>query len=450
MTFGEYVGLLQARALRGARAALPVRRVPRRPPDHPRRGEDRGAARPDRVARRARAAGRLEPARRVGGAGQPARRRRRRAGPVVPPAAAVACSRTRARSGCWCATSCSAACSSRRSTTGTRSASSTPRPASDADRWGDALDAVLRRARRDRHRRRRPRPVDAHDRPRAPTEWGVRQIFDDPAGDHDWGISAAVDLAASASRASRSCGSPTSGCCDVPSSVRRPVDVPMQGDGVPVAATRARSRRGVDASRRSDFRGAAFHTSRQRFGDLSIVVRRFPGARRWRSTFVLVHGLGGVVALLPAARRRTREDRHGVPRRTARLRRRRRTRGATSSIDDHAEVLASVPRPRQARNPVIVGHSMGAQVVARGSRSHHPGRCGASCSWRRPCRRMHAGFWRGARQAHARLAARAADRVLASRSPTTSCAAGPAVHGAPGAATCSTTTSRTYLAEGDG
>ncbi|MGH3268540.1 MAG: DUF3516 domain-containing protein, partial [Trebonia sp.] len=28
-------------------------------------------------------------------------------------------------------------------------------------------------------------------------EWTVRQIFDDPAGDHDWGISAIVDLAAS-------------------------------------------------------------------------------------------------------------------------------------------------------------------------------------------------------------------------------------------------------------
>jgi hypothetical protein len=27
--------------------------------------------------------------------------------------------------------------------------------------------------------------------------WTVRQIFDDPAGDHDWGISAVVDLAAS-------------------------------------------------------------------------------------------------------------------------------------------------------------------------------------------------------------------------------------------------------------
>jgi hypothetical protein len=30
-----------------------------------------------------------------------------------------------------------------------------------------------------------------------PGRWSVRQIFDDPAGDHDWGISAEVDLAAS-------------------------------------------------------------------------------------------------------------------------------------------------------------------------------------------------------------------------------------------------------------
>jgi hypothetical protein len=28
-----------------------------------------------------------------------------------------------------------------------------------------------------------------------PGQWVVRQIFDDPAGDHDWGISAVVDLA---------------------------------------------------------------------------------------------------------------------------------------------------------------------------------------------------------------------------------------------------------------
>ncbi|MDP3209482.1 MAG: DUF3516 domain-containing protein, partial [Rhodoglobus sp.] len=31
-------------------------------------------------------------------------------------------------------------------------------------------------------------------------QWTVRQIFDDPAGDHDWGISATVDLAESAER----------------------------------------------------------------------------------------------------------------------------------------------------------------------------------------------------------------------------------------------------------
>jgi hypothetical protein len=30
-----------------------------------------------------------------------------------------------------------------------------------------------------------------------PDHWNVRQIFEDPAGDHDWGISAVVDLAAS-------------------------------------------------------------------------------------------------------------------------------------------------------------------------------------------------------------------------------------------------------------
>jgi hypothetical protein len=30
-----------------------------------------------------------------------------------------------------------------------------------------------------------------------PKRWLVRQIFDDPAGDHDWGISAEVDLEAS-------------------------------------------------------------------------------------------------------------------------------------------------------------------------------------------------------------------------------------------------------------
>jgi Domain of unknown function (DUF3516) len=30
-----------------------------------------------------------------------------------------------------------------------------------------------------------------------PGTWIARQIFDDPAGDHDWGFSATVDLGAS-------------------------------------------------------------------------------------------------------------------------------------------------------------------------------------------------------------------------------------------------------------
>jgi hypothetical protein len=36
--------------------------------------------------------------------------------------------------------------------------------------------------------------IDTEERP---GHWLVRQIFDDPVGDHDWGISAEVDLAAS-------------------------------------------------------------------------------------------------------------------------------------------------------------------------------------------------------------------------------------------------------------
>ncbi|PRC46753.1 DUF3516 domain-containing protein, partial [Mycobacterium sp. ITM-2017-0098] len=32
---------------------------------------------------------------------------------------------------------------------------------------------------------------------RQPEVWRVRQIFDDPAGDHDWGFEVEVDLAAS-------------------------------------------------------------------------------------------------------------------------------------------------------------------------------------------------------------------------------------------------------------
>jgi hypothetical protein len=66
----------------------------------------------------------------------------------------------------------------------------------DEDAWADALDGYF----------------EVHDEigagpdARGPAlliidqragSWAVRQIFDDPAGDHDWGINAIVDLAAS-------------------------------------------------------------------------------------------------------------------------------------------------------------------------------------------------------------------------------------------------------------
>jgi hypothetical protein len=66
----------------------------------------------------------------------------------------------------------------------------------DADAWSDALDGYF----------------EVHEEmgfgpdARGPAllmievgsdQWKVRQIFDDPAGDHDWGISAVVDLDAS-------------------------------------------------------------------------------------------------------------------------------------------------------------------------------------------------------------------------------------------------------------
>ncbi|HEV8220450.1 MAG TPA: DUF3516 domain-containing protein [Streptosporangiaceae bacterium] len=66
----------------------------------------------------------------------------------------------------------------------------------DADAWQDALEPYY-----DEHDEIGTSPdargpglliIDAQ-----PGAWAVRQIFDDPAGDHDWGISARVDLAAS-------------------------------------------------------------------------------------------------------------------------------------------------------------------------------------------------------------------------------------------------------------
>jgi superfamily II RNA helicase len=66
----------------------------------------------------------------------------------------------------------------------------------DADRWAEALDGYFAE-----HDEIGIGP-DARGPARliidqGPDRWQVRQIFDDPAGDHDWGISADIDLAAS-------------------------------------------------------------------------------------------------------------------------------------------------------------------------------------------------------------------------------------------------------------
>jgi hypothetical protein len=69
----------------------------------------------------------------------------------------------------------------------------------DADAWADAMDAYF-----DEHdslgiggNARGPQLLMITE---GPESWTVRQVFDDPAGDHDWGISATVDLAESAER----------------------------------------------------------------------------------------------------------------------------------------------------------------------------------------------------------------------------------------------------------
>ncbi|MCC6875555.1 MAG: DUF3516 domain-containing protein [Sandaracinaceae bacterium] len=66
-----------------------------------------------------------------------------------------------------------------------------------ADSWADAMDDYF-----DEHGSlgtggdaRGPAMIMITEKP---DEWIVRQIFDDPAGDHDWGISATVDLSESA------------------------------------------------------------------------------------------------------------------------------------------------------------------------------------------------------------------------------------------------------------
>ncbi len=144
-----------------------------------------------------------------------------------------------------------------------------------------------------------------------------------------------------------------------------------------------RGRRGPadeDAYRRHRYHGAEYFTSRQEHENLTVVVKRFPehGERLGADApvFLLVHGLGVSSRYFqPVAAELSRTGRVFVvdlpgygaapnPRQDV-------------SLGDHAEVLAGVVtevgrRWPGAGAPVIVGHSMGANVVAELA-LRHPG-----------------------------------------------------------------------------
>lgn len=117
-------------------------------------------------------------------------------------------------------------------------------------------------------------------------------------------------------------------------------------------------------------RGRQYFTSRQQHDDLTIVVERFPGPEQVSvHTYVLVHGIGVSSRYFhPLAAELSRSGRvflvdlpgYGAapnPRREV-------------TLADHAAVLAGFLREADLRAPVIVGHSMGTQVVSLLAQRH--------------------------------------------------------------------------------
>lgn len=127
---------------------------------------------------------------------------------------------------------------------------------------------------------------------------------------------------------------------------------------------------GEDSYRVRRIRGRAYYRSRQEHDALTIVVERFPGPDDVGArSYVLVHGIGVSSRYFrPLAAELTETGRvylvdlpgYGAapdPRRDV-------------SLADHAEVIAGFLRETGLANPVIVGHSMGAQVVSMLTRRH--------------------------------------------------------------------------------
>jgi pimeloyl-ACP methyl ester carboxylesterase len=117
--------------------------------------------------------------------------------------------------------------------------------------------------------------------------------------------------------------------------------------------------------------GANYFTSTRVFDDLTVVVKRFPGAMASGDDYVLVHGIGvSSRYFLPLAAELAKRGRvwvldlpgyGGSPKPPRAV-----------SMADHADVVARFIREAGIERPVIVGHSMGCQVVARTS-LRHPG-----------------------------------------------------------------------------
>ena len=129
---------------------------------------------------------------------------------------------------------------------------------------------------------------------------------------------------------------------------------------------------GEDAYRPQRVHGELFYTSRQEHQKLTIFVERFPGSGGpGARTFVLVHGIGVSSRYFrPLAAELAKHGRvylidlpgYGAapdPRRDV-------------TIADHADVLAGFLAQLRIDDPVIVGHSWGAQVVSMLA-ERHPG-----------------------------------------------------------------------------
>jgi pimeloyl-ACP methyl ester carboxylesterase len=127
-----------------------------------------------------------------------------------------------------------------------------------------------------------------------------------------------------------------------------------------------RDAEGEDGYRQRTVRGAAFFTSRQRHDDLTVVVKRFPHrapAGDDVPDFVLIHGLGvssryfqPLAAELAKRGRVWLVDLPGYgaapdPKRDV-------------TLADHAGAVAAMLRESGIPHPVLVGHSMGTNVVS--------------------------------------------------------------------------------------